>query len=196
MKINSLEELIKLLAKLPSLGPRSGKRIALHLIKNPELISHFANVLQEVSVDIKTCQACGNIDVISPCNICCDHTRENNIICVIEQVGDLWAIEKGRAYKGLYHVLGGTLSALENRTPKNLNISNLKKRIKENNISEVIIATNATLEGETTGHFIAKFIEIFDIKITRLAHGIPIGAELDYIDEGTLSFALKLRQKF
>lgn len=196
MQINSLEELIKILSKLPGLGPRSAKRAALYFIKSPEIMIGLSNTLKKVSDEIKTCDHCGNIDITSPCNICSDNTRDKNIICVVEHIGDLWAIEKGKVYKGLYHVLGGTLSALDNRSPKDLNISNLSNRIKNNNITEVIIATNATLEGETTGHYVAKLIEPLKTKITRLAHGIPVGAELDYVDEGTLSFALQLRQNF
>jgi recombination protein RecR len=196
MQINSLEELIRLFSRLPSLGPKSAKRIALHLIQNKQEILRFANLLVQTAEEIKSCDICGNIDIRNPCYICIDSRRERSILCVVETISDLWAMEKNKVYKGLYHVLGGTLSAIEGRAPKNLNIESIKDRVHSNSITEVIIATNFTLEGQTTGHYIAKLLEPMNIKISRLANGIPIGAELDYVDEGTLSLALKLRCKF
>lgn len=196
MQINSLEQLIKNIAKLPGLGPKSAKRIALFLIQNKDEMTKLSQLLNQTANEIKSCHICANIDVCNPCNICMDGKRDGGILCIVESISDLWAIEKGHAYRGLYHVLGGTLSALEGKTPKNLNINNIKNRVVENSIQEVIIATNSTLEGQTTGHYIAKLLEPLDIKMSRLASGIPIGAELDYIDDGTLAIALKLRYKF
>lgn len=197
MEIESLNQLIKIFSRLPGLGPRSARRIVLHLLKNPQTImARLAEYINEVNQQVKTCQTCGNLDVSSPCNVCLDDLRDHSTICVIEDVADLWAIERGASYKGTYHVLGGVLSAIDGITPDKLSISSLQKRLSEQNIQEVIIATNATLEGQTTGHYIAQLLRDSNIKISRLAHGIPMGAELDYMDEGTLSLALKMRQDF
>ena len=196
MQINSLEQLIKTLARLPGLGPKSAKRIALSLIQNKDEILKFSHLLNQTANEIKTCNICANIDIANPCHICTDNKREASLLCIVENISDLWAIEKSKTYRGLYHVLSGTLSAIEGRTPKNLNINSIKNRVNSNSINEVIIATNSNLEGQTTGHYIAKLLEHSDVKISRLATGIPIGAELDYIDDGTLALALKLRHKF
>ena len=196
MQINSLEQLIKTLSNLPGLGPKSAKRIAIFLIQNKEEMLKFSNLLDQTANKIKTCNICANIDVSDPCNICIDNKREVNTLCVVENISDLWAIEKSKTYKGLYHVLRGTLSAIDGRTPKDLNIDSIKNRVSAYSINEVIIATNSNLEGQATGHYIAKLLEDSNAKISRLANGIPIGAELDYIDDGTLGLALKLRHKF
>ena len=196
MQINSLEQLIKTLSKLPGLGPKSAKRIALFLIQNKEEILKFSHLFNQTANEIKVCKICANMDVTDPCNICMDSRRDTSILCIVENISDLWAIEKGRTYNGLYHVLSGTLSAIEGRTPKNLNIDSIKSRVDSNSINEVIIATNSNLEGQATGHYIAKLLEDSNVKISRLATGIPIGAELDHIDDGTLALALKLRHKF
>jgi recombination protein RecR len=196
MQINSLEQLIKTFSKLPGLGPKSAKRIALHLIQNKENMLKFSQLLENAFEEIQTCNICFNIDVSNPCEICLSNKRDKTILCVVENISDLWAIEKSKIYYGMYHVLGGTLSAIEGIGPKNLNFNNFQTRLDNNPVKEVIIATNSTLEGQTTAHYIAKLLENIDLKISRLANGIPIGTELDYIDEGTLALALKLRHKF
>ncbi len=197
MQIGAVEQLIKIIAKLPGLGPRSARRIALHLIKNSQnLMLPLADVIKEVAQEIKICDACGNIDIISPCSICTSEKRDPNQLCVVEDVTDLWAMERGNIFKGYYHVLGGTLSALDGRTPDTLNFESLKSRVSNSDFKEVIIATNATLEGQTTGFYVVDLLKPYNIKTSRLANGIPMGAELDYMDEGTLSLALKMRQDY
>ncbi len=197
MNNNTLDRLISIISKLPGLGPRSARRIVLHLIKSPESIMlPLAGILIQASKEIKVCKVCGNIDVVSPCNICTDEKRDDTIVCVVETISDLWALERSNFYKGKYHILGGTLSALGGRSPETLNFNSLSTRVAEGVIREVIIATNATLEGQTTGHYIVDLLSTFGIKITRLAYGIPMGAELDYMDEGTLNLALKMRHDF
>lgn len=196
MQINPLEQLIKILSKLPGLGPKSAKRIALFLVQNKEEVLKFSHLLDKTVNEIKSCSTCANIDINNPCSICMDKARDNSILCIVESISDLWAIEKSKTYKGQYHVLKGTLSAIEGRMPKDLNIDNIKNRVENGSITEVIIATNSNLEGQATGHYIAKLLEGLDVKISRLASGIPIGATLDYIDDGTLALALKLRHKF
>jgi recombination protein RecR len=195
MQINAVEQLIKIIAKLPGLGPRSARRIALHLIKNSDnIMLPLSEAMQGVAKEIKECDECGNIDIISPCSICTNEKRDASQLCVVEDVTDLWAMERGNIFKGYYHVLGGTLSALDGRTPETLNFESLKNRVDSSEFKEVIIATNATLEGQTTGFYVSDLLKPYNIKSTRLANGIPMGAELDYMDEGTLSLALKLRQ--
>ena len=196
MQINSLEQLIKTFSKLPALGPKSAKRIALHLIQNKDNMLRFSQLLENAFTEIQTCNICFNIDVSNPCEICLSNKRDKAILCIVENISDLWAIEKSKTFHGTYHVLGGSLSAIEGISPKNLNFDNFKARFNNSQIKEVIIATNSTLEGQTTAHYIAKLLENADLKISRLANGIPIGTELDYIDEGTLALALKLRHKF
>ncbi|MFQ3307676.1 MAG: recombination protein RecR [Candidatus Midichloriaceae bacterium] len=196
MENDCLQQLIKSLSKLPGLGYKSAKRIALHMIQNKNEMLQFNSLINQTLDQIIACKICHNIDVINPCNICSDSNRDGSILCIVETISDLWAIEKSKNYNGLYHVLGGVLSAIEGKTPENLNISDIEIRAVNSSIDEVIIATNSTLEGQTTGHYIAKILESQDIKISRLANGIPIGADLDYIDDGTLSLALKLRHKF
>ncbi len=194
MEIGLLDQLIKTFSKLPGLGPRSGRRVALHLLKNKrQSMVDLADLIKLVAEEIKACNTCGNLDVKSPCSICASTLRDSELICVVEDVSDLWAIERGNIFKGTYHVLGGTLSAIDGRTPDTLNFDNLVKRISRSNVREVIIATNSTLDGQTTGFYVADLLKPFNIKASRLAHGIPIGAELDYLDEGTLSHALKMR---
>lgn len=197
METSALNELIKLVAKLPGLGSRSARRIVLHMIKNPDKALHpLIRLLTQVSEEIKICENCGNVDTVSPCHICTDHKRDQSLVCVVEDITDLWSLERSNSFKGTYHVLGGTLSALDGRTPSKLNMDSLRARVANNNIQEVIIATNATLEGQTTGFYIADMLKPYNIKATRLASGIPVGAELDYMDEGTLTLAMKLRQEF
>lgn len=196
MQINSLEQLIKTFSKLPGLGPKSAKRIVLHLIQNKDNMLRFSQLLENAFTEIQTCNICFNIDISNPCEICLSNKRDKTILCIVENISDLWAIEKSKIYQGIYHVLGGSLSAIEGVSPKNLNFDNFKTRFNNSQVKEVIIATNSTLEGQTTAHYIAKLLENADLRISRLANGIPIGTELDYIDEGTLALALKLRHKF
>lgn len=196
MEIGAVEQLIKIISKLPGLGPRSARRIAIHLIKNSDnIMLPLAEALKTVAQEIKVCSSCGNIDVTNPCSICNDEKRDNTQLCVVEDVSDLWAMERGNIFKGYYHILGGTLSALDGRTPETLNFESLKQRVANSNFKEVIVATNATLEGQTTGFYIVDLLKPYEIKTTRLANGIPMGAELDYMDEGTLNLALKMRQE-
>lgn len=197
MEIEALNQLIKIFSRLPGLGHRSARRIVLHLLKNPTTVmAKLSEYLNLVNQQVVTCESCGNIDVISPCNICSDDSRDHHILCVVEDVTDLWAIERGNSFKGIYHVLGGVLSAIDGITPDKLRIAQLLQRAQNPATAEVIIATNATLEGQTTGHYIAQLLKDSNLKVSRLAHGIPMGAELDYMDEGTLSLALKMRQDF
>ena len=197
MNNSTLDKLISTIAKLPGLGPRSARRIVLHLIKSPDaLMLPLAEQLTQAAQEIKICEVCGNVDVVSPCNICNDEKRDDSIVCVVETVSDLWALERSNFFKGKYHILGGTLSALGGRPPESLNFNSLSTRVAKGAIQEVIIATNATLEGQTTGHYIVDLLTPFEVKITRLAYGIPMGGELDYMDEGTLNLALKMRQDF
>ena len=190
-----IERLVKLLSKLPGLGPRSARRAVLALIRRREtLLAPLANALSEAVNVIQTCSNCGNIDSLNPCAICTDPGRDESLICVVEDVSDLWALERTHAYKGLYHGLGGTLSALDGVTPEDLRISELVARGNEPCIKEVILATSLTVEGQTTAHYIADRFEGAIASISGLAHGVPVGGELDYLDDGTLSAALKQRR--
>jgi recombination protein RecR len=190
-----IEELIALLAKLPGLGPRSARRGALPLIKNREPnLQPLAHALGEAATKIAICNECGNIDSRQPCTICMDATRDASTICVVEEVGDLWALERASVVRSRYHVLGGTLSPLDGRGPDDLSIAKLVERAHAPAVREIILALNATVEGQSTAHFLAAELEGLPVKITKLARGVPIGGELDYLDEGTLSAAIKLRQ--
>jgi len=196
-KVKSLDEMIKLIGKLPGLGPRSARRIALHLLKNTEkLMKPLSEAINLTSEEVVKCKKCGNLDSQNPCYICVDENRDRSTLCVVEDIDDLWAIERGSYYKGIYHVIGGNLSALDGRTPENLNLDSIAGRVKAEEIVEVIIATSATLEGQNTGFYISDLIKPLDVKSSRLAHGIPVGAELDYMDEGTLAMAMKMRTDF
>jgi recombination protein RecR len=189
-----IERLIQLLAKLPGLGPRSARRAALDLLKKREtLMEPLAAALDEAARAIKTCEVCGNLDTASPCALCRDPRREGHILCVVEDVADLWALERAGVFKGRYHVLGGALSALDGITPDRLNVAALLARTKPG-VEEIILAMNATVEGQTTAHYLLDTLAETGIKITRLAHGVPVGGELDYLDEGTLSAAFKARR--
>ena len=195
--MSSLEELTNILSKLPGLGPRSARRLVFYLLKNKKnLILEISKSLIEVNNNLVLCEICGNIDQKNPCNICCDELRNKKKICIVEEVSDLWAIEKSESFKGLYHVLGGVLSAIDGIGPDELNIENLNSRLKDLNVEEVILATNATTEGQITAQYIAEMLKNKEILITRLAQGLPLGSELDYIDEGTLSTAIKARSSF
>jgi len=191
-----IEELIKLISKLPGLGPRSARRGALHLIKKKDqLMVPLARALNEAVEKIVECSTCGNVDTSDPCLLCTDEQRDRSLICVVESVGDLWALERAQVIKGHYHVLGGTLSPLDGIGPEDLNIGKLIERASQEEVSEVLLALNATVEGQSTAHYITEQLDQADIKIFRLAHGVPIGGELDYLDEGTLATAIKARKE-
>ena len=189
-----IERLIQLLAKLPGLGPRSARRAALVLLKKREaLLEPLGSAMREAAAAIRTCEICGNLDTESPCALCRDPRREASILCVVEDVADLWALERAGVFKGKYHVLGGALSALDGVTPEKLNMTSLLNRVR-NGVDEVILAMNATVEGQTTAHYLMDTLAASNVKVTRLAHGVPVGGELDYLDEGTLSAAFKARR--
>jgi recombination protein RecR len=191
--VSELDALIQLLAKLPGLGPRSARRAALHLIKRREtLMTPLASALTQAARAIRPCPICGNLDTVEPCTICRDPERDETAICVVEDLADLWALERTSAFRGRYHVLGGTLSALDGIGPEDLNIERLLARIRPG--VELILALNATVEGQTTAHYLADRLAGRDVRISRLAQGVPIGAELDYLDDGTLTAALKSRR--
>ncbi len=190
-----IERLIQLLARLPGLGPRSARRAALHLVKKKEqLLGPLAAALTEARDTILTCEICGNIDTVSPCTLCRDQTRDRTLICVVEEVGDLWALERAVVLKGLYHVLGGTLSPLDGVGPEDLSIARLMMRARDPQVKEVLLALNATVEGQSTVHYLIDQLAGCDVIISRLAHGVPIGGELDYLDEGTRAAAVKARK--
>ncbi|MBU6507217.1 MAG: recombination mediator RecR [Alphaproteobacteria bacterium] len=190
-----LDRLIQLLSKLPGLGPRSARRAALFLLKRREsLMEPLAVALTETAAKVRPCGRCGNLDTADPCALCRDPRRDQGLICVVEDVADLWAIERSAAYNGLYHVLGGTLSALDGVGPEDLRIEPLVKRVAESKTREVILALNATVEGQTTAHYVMDRLAATGVRVSRLAHGVPVGGELDYLDEGTLSAALAARK--
>ena len=192
-----IERLIQLLAKLPGLGPRSARRAALHLIKKrDQILVPLAGALQIASERILVCSACGNIDTCDPCTICSDPRRDASVICVVEDVADLWALERAAAINARYHVLGGVLSPLDGIGPDDLSIATLIARASGDEVNEVLLAVNATVEGQTTAHYITDRLAGAHVKVSRLAHGVPVGGELDYLDEGTLSAAVKSRTPF
>jgi len=191
------QRVIDLLAKLPGLGPRSARRVALYLVKRKDsAMLPLARALEEAADAIRTCSTCGNLDTHDPCAICADNRRDRTAICVVEEVGDLWALERAAVFKGTYHVLGGTLSALEGVGPGDLNIAALIERAKGGDVKEVILAVDATVDGQATAHYLADQLEGTGVIISHLAHGVPVGGELDYLDEGTLAAALKARRTF
>lgn len=190
-----IERLIQLLAKLPGLGPRSARRAALFLIKNRErLLAPLALAMAEAQEKVTICSECGNVDTVDPCTLCTDARRDRTVICVVEEVGDLWALERAGAWSGLYHVLGGTLSAIEGVRPEDLAIGSLIERAGAAQVKEVVLALNATVEGQTTAHYITERLKTLGIAASRLAHGVPVGGELDYLDEGTLTQAIRARR--
>lgn len=192
---SDIDNLVTLLGKLPGLGRRSARRCVLHLVKNREsLMLPLSDALDKTIKNIKICESCGNVDDISPCRICVDARRTTDKICVVEDVADLWAIERSNIFSGLYHVLGGTLSALDGRRAEDLTIEKLVIKVANGNISEVILATSATVEGQTTAHYLSEQLKHLEVNVSQLAHGIPIGGELDYLDDGTLGAALKARK--
>ena len=192
-----IERLIQLLARLPGLGPRSARRAALHLIKKREaLMAPLAAALATAMEKIQICRTCGNIDTQNPCTICTDPRRDAGAIVVVADVADLWALERAHAINGRYHVLGGTLSPLDGVGPEDLTIDALIKRAHDPAVKELILALNATVDGQSTAHYITDLLHERDIKVTRLAHGVPVGGELDYLDEGTLAAAIRSRTPF
>ncbi|MBY8917253.1 recombination mediator RecR [Nitratireductor sp. L1-7-SE] len=192
-----IERLIQLLARVPGLGPRSARRAALHLIKKKDqLFAPLTAAMAEAVDKVRVCSTCGNVDTSDPCTLCTDPRRDGTTIIVVEDVSDLWALERAGAMNARYHVLGGTLSPLDGIGPDDLNIKRLVGRVAEGGVSELILAVNATVEGQTTAHYITDQVAGMEVKVTRLAHGVPVGGELDYLDEGTLSAALKSRTSF
>jgi len=190
-----IEALTGALAKLPGLGPRSARRAVLYLLKKRETaLEPLLTALAEVAERLETCTTCGNVDTTDPCGICADPRRDARALCVVEEVADLWALDRSRLFPGRFHVLGGRLSALEGVRPEDLAIDTLVARIGAGGIDEVVLALNATLEGQTTAHYLAERIERFPVRLTQLAHGLPVGGELDYLDEGTLAQALRARR--
>lgn len=192
-----IERLIQLLAKLPGLGPRSARRAALHLLrKREEVMEPLTAALGDALKKIVVCDICANIDTRNPCSVCADHTRDPSLLVAVESVADLWALERAGVVAGRYHVLGGTLSALDGIGPDDLNIKSLISRAHEPEVKEVVLALSATVDGQTTAHYITDLLRNADVKVTRLAHGVPVGGELDYLDEGTLSAAIRQRTLF
>ncbi|MGK6355300.1 recombination mediator RecR [Sphingomonas sp. DT-207] len=190
-----IEALTQALSRLPGLGPRSARRAVLHLLKKRETaLDPLLSALAAVSRNLVTCSTCGNVDTSDPCAICADPRRDARSLCVVEEVADLWALERSRLFPGRFHVLGGRLSALEGIRPEDLRVDGLVRRIAAGGIDEVVLAMNATLEGQTTAHYIAERIEAYPVRVTQLAHGLPVGGELDYLDEGTLAQALRARR--
>jgi recombination protein RecR len=190
-----IDALTQALSRLPGLGPRSARRAVLHLLKKRETaLAPLLRALEAVEDKLSTCALCGNVDTTDPCTICADPRRDARMLCVVEEVADLWALDRSRLFPGRFHVLGGRLSALEGVRPEDLSIDTLVGRIERGGIDEVVLAMNATLEGQTTAHYVAERIERFPVRVTQLAHGLPVGGELDYLDEGTLAQALRARR--
>lgn len=197
MSSNAIERLINELARLPGVGPRSARRLALNLLRQKEQrIPHLVQVLTAALTEVKTCGQCGALDDTDPCGICSDDTRDAASLCVVEDVADVWAMERARAFRGRYHVLGGTLSAIDQRGPDSLRIEPLMARVQAGEVNELILALSATVAGQTTAHYVAERLHHLPVKITRLAQGIPMGGELDYLDDGTLSAALSARVSY
>ncbi|AHE53838.1 recombination mediator RecR [Sphingomonas sanxanigenens] len=195
MASKEIETLVQALSRLPGLGPRSARRAVLHLLKKREgAMAPLLSALQAVDEHLATCGICGNVDTTDPCAICADPRRDARMLCVVEDVPDLWALDRSRLFPGRFHVLGGRLSALDGVRPEDLTIDRLVSRIAAGGIDEVVLAMNATLEGQTTAHYVAERIERFPVRLTQLAHGLPVGGELDYLDEGTLAQALRARR--
>ncbi len=195
MASQEIETLAQALARLPGLGPRSARRAVLWLVKRRETaLRQLVAALAEVEERLVECTTCGNVDTQNPCAVCTDPKRDPRSLCVVEEVADLWALDRARLFSGRYHVLGGRLSALDGVRPEDLAIGTLILRVTEGGIDEVVLAMNATLEGQTTAHYIAERLEGLPVRITQLAHGLPVGGELDYLDEGTLAQALRARK--
>jgi recombination protein RecR len=197
MSQTEIDNLIELLARLPGIGPRSARRLALSMLKKPDsLMRPLAKSLLSTADSIVKCSICGNLDTSSPCNICLDESRDTSTIIVVEEVADLWALERASVHKGLYHVLGGTLSAIDGISPDDIGISSLVQRALKEETKEVILAMNATIDGQTTAYYITDQLAATEVKVSRLARGVPVGGELDYMDDGTLLEAIESRQPF
>ena len=197
MNNSEIDNLISLLARLPGVGPRSARRMALNFLKKPEsLMKPLAESLIATANSIVNCKVCGNLDTEEICSICNDKRRDVSVIVVVEEIADLWALERASVHNGMYHVLGGTLSAIDGIGPEDLGINSLVERAKNSEVSEIVLAMNATIDGQTTAYFITDQLNDCNVKISRLAHGVPVGGELDYMDDGTLQTALKSRQPF
>lgn len=195
MAVSEIDRLIELLARLPGLGPRSARRAVLHLLKKREsLLLPLAAALMKAAEAVRACSRCGNLDTQDPCVVCRDERRDPSLLCVVEEVADLWAIERSGAFAGRYHVLGGTLSALDGRGPEQLRIDDLVARARAPVVREVILALSATVDGQTTSHYLGERLAGLGVTVSRLAHGVPVGGELDYLDDGTLTAALKARR--
>lgn len=199
MASQEIETLASALARLPGLGPRSARRVVLWLVKRRETaLLQLIGALEQVRDRLVECRTCGNVDTQDPCGICADPRRDRTSICVVEDVADLWALDRAKLFTGRYHVLGGKLSAMDGVRPEDLNIGSLLERVAAREdgagIDEVVLAMNATLEGQTTAHYLAERLEEYPVRITQLAHGLPVGGELDYLDEGTLAQALRARR--
>ena len=190
-----IERLISLLAKLPGLGPRSARRAALTLLKRrDQLLGPLASALADAQAHVKTCSVCGSLDTSDPCSLCADPVRDRTLICVVEEVGSVWAMERAGAFRGRYHVLGGLLSALDGVGPDNLRINELTQRVTEGEIREVVLALPATVDGQTTAHYIAERLSNLDVAVTMLARGVPVGGDLDWLDDGTIAQAMRARR--
>ncbi len=195
MPVTEVERLIELLAKLPGLGPRSARRAALHLLKRRDaLLAPLVAALGTAAERVRSCSVCGNLDTAERCAVCRDERREGAVICVVEEVADLWALERTGVFHGRYHVLGGALSALDGVGPEDLNIPRLVARASESQVREVIVATSSTVDGQTTAHYLADRLADCGVEVSRLAQGVPVGGELEYLDDGTLAAALKTRR--
>ena len=195
MAAREIEDLVTALARLPGLGPRSARRAVLHMLKKRQaVLDPIATALDRVAERLSTCSTCGNIDTLDPCSVCRDPKRDPTSLCVVEEVADLWALDRGRLFPGTFHVLGGRLSALDGVRPEDLSVARLLDRVAEGTIQEVVLATNATLEGQTTAHYLADRLGEYPVRLSQLAHGLPVGGELDYLDEGTLAQALRARR--
>jgi recombination protein RecR len=193
--LNDIDALVQLLARLPGLGPRSARRAVLHMLQKKDgLMRPLAAALQQAADSVGHCSVCGNLDIVDPCALCRDPNRQRGTLCVVEQVGHLWAIQRSGVFRGLYHVLGGNLSALDGVGPDDLAIARLVERVSEGGITEVILALNVTIEGQATAHYIAERLSAFGVTVSRLAQGVPIGGELDYLDDGTLTAAFNSRR--
>ena len=189
-----IERLVQLLGRLPGLGPRSARRAALHLIRRREaLLEPLAEAMRIANERVRVCSECGNVDTRDPCTICADPRRDPHVLVVVETVGDLWALERAGATRGRYHVLGGVLSPLDGVGPDDLNLAGLVARVAKDQVGEVILAVNATVDGQTTAHYVTDLLKPQGVRVTRLAHGVPVGGELDYLDEGTLMAAMRQR---
>ncbi len=197
MPATEIERLIRLLAKLHGLGPRSARRVALYLMKRREaVLEPLIAALGEAAARVAPCSTCGNLDTADPCAVCADESRDGAVICVVEEVADVWSLERTGAFRGRYHVLGGVLSALDGVGPEDLAIPPLVARARDPGVTEVILATSSTVDGQTTAHYIVDRLAECDVVVSRLAQGVPVGGELEYLDDGTLATALKARRPF